>query len=400
MPRTAKKRTDFVANITRPHKHDGILELAKRVMNNDVNISSINGILLSQEDYSNQMSAYKASTNNAKNDPDVVIPSVDPIYDPVVAQAISDLGCMVMMQGQAAKHNVQPSDWKSHFGQWSPGRYVTKNVRMLHIRDLRKNVLNPDQNLIVINNQTYLIGDETKSAIWNARPSKSGNYAANMDVAKNLSLMHCDINDIVAQFNNTVVTETLDDGTMPGSKIHFLPNQLATWGHLYKDGQVLNYKQIREESLENTYFVPLESPISGTGFTKNSFCESVKSYMTENKTGRSSWDRYSNRANKNEESNNIQNIWKNLFIQMRVSPDVWTCFGFENLQWGIVPISYFGESITEQLVRLVVGVRIGANYKESRPNARRRVMPSNNKISVEVVKVENPEILETEQSSV
>lgn len=395
--RQPRPKSDAIANIMRPHRHEDVLAIAEKLQTgDDISISAINGALMSQDEvaaefkaYNDAMDKYNTACDEAaaagKDAPaPPAFPSITPVYDPVVAEAINKLNCRVAMQGQASKHTREPADWKSNLGAWKEGRYIDDaGVRMNHIRDLTRNVVNPEANLVKLGAWTFLIGDDTTSAIFNASPSKSGNYAANLLAAKRLSLADSKgLGNIVARFNNAITTLNLDDGTKPGGCIHFLPNQLATWGYLERDGRRLNYSQIRKAAESNETgikFVELDEPIVGESFGKTKFYSTVQKVMalaaTRDDTGKTAWDRYEQRGEKAKGANNELNVWRNLFVQMRVSPSVWMCFGFENLQWGITPVSHFGDSLDEQLVRLVVGVRLGTDYAESRPMARLRIQP-------------------------
>lgn len=395
--RQPRPKSDAIANIMRPHKHDEVLAIAEKLQSgDDIGIGVINGALMSQDEvaaefkaYNDAMDKYNEACDEAaasgKDEPALpAFPSITPVYDPVIAEAINRLNCRVAMQGQASKHTKEPADWKSNLGTWKEGRYIDDaGVRMNHIRDLTRNVIDPEANLVKLGTWTFLIGDDTTSAILNASPSKSGNYAANLLAAKRLSLADAKgLSNIVARFNNAITTLNLDDGTKPGGCIHFLPNQLATWGYLERDGRRLNYSQIRkaaEAGETGIKFVELEEPIVGESFGKTKFYSTVQKVMalaaTRDEAGKTAWDRYEQRGEKAKGANNELNVWRNLFVQMRVSPSVWMCFGFENLQWGITPVSHFGDSLDEQLVRLVVGVRLGTDYAESRPMARLRIQP-------------------------
>lgn len=382
--RSPREKSDAVANIMLPHTSEGIKVLAEKMVAGEVpGIGLINGAIMSQTAFSKEITEHQKAQESENS---TVIPSVTPLYDPVVADAIRRLNCRVAIQGQASKHTKVPGDWRDGpLGVWKAGRYIDDAIRVHHIKDLTRNVVDPEKNIVQIGSHQYLIGDEDTSAVVNASPSKTGNYAANILACKRLSLSESKgLNNIVAQFNNHVVAETLDDGTTPGGVVHFLPNQLATWGYLEREGRRLTYAQIRKfvegEDVSETKFVRLLEPIVGEGFTQSKFTTTVQRLMqlasTKNDEGLSAWDRFSNRGSDGKSNDNKDgSVWRNLFVQMRLSPHSWQCFGFENLQWGIAPVSYFDDDIDNQLVRLVVGVRLGTEYGESRAEARARLAP-------------------------
>lgn len=410
--RTARPKSDSVASILRPHKPDGIMALADRILSGDeIGIGLINGCLMSAddaqaeydaynkiaEDYNNScVAAEKAGQENPKPPK---FPSITPIYDPVVAEAISRLNCRVAAHGQKSKTTAQPDGWNNKLGKWLEGRKIDNSVRVNHTRDLRKSVIDPDKNILKIGTYEYLVGNDDSSAVFLARPSRSGNYAANIAAAKQLSFNDFPVENLVARFNNSVVSVHLDDGTDPGSEVHFLPNQVVTWGYLELDGKQMTCTQIRkavENSETGIRFVELKEPIRGTNFTKNKFVSAVQRIMklssTKDEDGNTDWDRFIKRGDKDKDVDNNENIWRNFLVQMRVNPMVWNCFGFENLQWGIVPINGFGESLADPIAFMVIGVFLGTAYKESRTEARLRISPP-----AKTAKTEEPQDVKSEK---
>lgn len=388
--RTPRPKSSAIANIMRPHKHEDIMAIAEKlVKNEDVGIGLINGAVLSQDDaaqefklHSEAMEDYKTSVAAAIKSGSSIpakpkIPSLSTVYDPVIATAINRLNCRVAIQGQEAKHNKEPADWSRQLGNWRPGRYIADSVRVHHLKDLTRNI-DSSNNLVSIGSYQYLIGSD-ESAIFAAMPSKTGNYAANIAAAKRLSFIGVEgLDDIVARFNNNIHTEHLDDGTHPGGRVHFLPNQMATWGYLVKGQERLSYDQIRKmvESKETGIrFVELDKPIVGNPFNQNQFCSQVQRSMslvaTKDDDGNTSWENFQKRGGKKDDA--TSNVWRNLFVQMRVDPAVWNCFGFENCQWGVVPVACFGDNVDKQMVRVVVGVRIGTEFSETRSQAKSRL---------------------------
>lgn len=321
---------------------------------------------------------------------------ITPIYDPAFVEAVKNGGYRIAYMGQAKE---QPADWPSSLGAWSEGHKIADSIRLCHRRDLRKYVVDPEQNLVTINGETYIIGADDIPAPYVVNASKTGNYGANLIVGKRLSFDNASAADkrtlsvAVARLNKAVEAVKLDDGTK-GAVIHYLPYQLASWGHFERDGKAMTYKQIRaaieKDETKGMKWVADKDAIGGDPISDSQLWQGVKRVMslagTKNDEGLTAIDRFAQRQTA-EGKQTSDKAWDNLNVQCRNQPFALTCLGHASAQTGVPPVQMRAEdNASIPLIRFVYNVRLGHDWRETKWEAAARIAEE----APEVMEVEAP----------
>lgn len=264
-------------------------------------------------------------------------------------------------------------------------------LRLCHKPDVRKLVTDAESNILTVRDHEYVVGTTDESAVFLANGAKTGNYGANIMAGKLLSFdgMGGKIKNLVAQINNAAEIITLDDGTEPGCQYPVPPNTILRWGHFVRDDKEMTPAQVRKavesDDIKGMKFVALAEPIVGNSFNQSKLWQAVKRQMSLADTKRGDGDdattaleRFEGRAARSgdEATDMTDRCWHNLrSVQTRTNPNETFPFGLFNMQTGIVPVSHYGSTVDEELVRFVIGAFVGADYSENRWEANYRLHP-------------------------
>jgi hypothetical protein len=312
------------------------------------------------------MNAAIARGESVKN-----IPSVPAQHQPVLIAAAKALGMNFAYAGQPARAKRQPSSWPSDLPSWKPGYTIgTAGGRSQALKDVRRNVVDPDTHLVQLGSFQYVIGDDKRSAVFSLHGSKGeSTYAFNVYAVKSLAFRgrEKDLANLVFQINNSVATvPTSGDGTSPGCQVVYLPNQVATAGYLMRDGKTMTYAQIAKAAeagdAKGIRFKPLSDPIIGNGVTQRQLLAAVRKMMdakaTADADGKTAWARWLE-AYMNDEEAALDAIWTNAQVQTRNNPMVLYCFGLRNSVTDMPLAIVFGDDRHDKRITCIVGQRCG-----------------------------------------
>ena len=360
--RQPRPQSDQVWNMTRPYSPETALELGQALAAGE----------------SVSPSRFKPMGVNALNEA-LEAGNRPATYQPVVVEHVHRINARTIQNGQAAKHPDKPVDWKDGYGKWEKGMYIAPHgaLRRCHQPDVTRMVYDREDNVVTLRlasgEVTVILGtsdDDGKTtcpAILNVISGKSGNYSANIEALKRTSLAQKlsrnAFNNLVGFVNTEFVTETFDDGSV----VVWGPGQMVEWGYIRRGGKnILTPHQIRlaveKDNFDGMTVDFIDEPIAGEGVTLADWYEACEKIMKSQK-------------DESGESKVIpfDKAVYNLRVQSRTSPTEAFPFGFFGCQLGIVPCFFYGDDIETEMVRIVVGTRVGVEFCENKREAKRRL---------------------------
>lgn len=394
-PRKKREKVEqnrFAFDMRRPHLPESVMEYAKALAEGG-NPSPNKGVMTVTA-YNKLLEEQKEARKAGKP-----IPSMPPIYQPVIVGQAMRTRARFIMNGQPSKNSRKPSNWEDSFGEWEKGNYVadpeSKSARMprrAHRHLIRTLVTDPDNNIVHIGRHDFIIGDDGTSAIHMVNGSKSGNYKANIAVGKKIAFAETDgLTNIVGRINNNIYLDHFDDGTTPGAPIIWGEGMCVQhWGYLIRNDRKLSYAQIRkaveDKDLDGISFQQIEQPIVGVSLTKAKLFQEVRRSMslvaTKDENDKTDFERFEKRGKKGRGTKDVaKNAWVNIHVQCRTEPSEMFPYGFGQSQTGIVPCAHYGDSLEDERVTFVIGARVGAQWTENAHQARRRLNPVEAKVA-------------------
>lgn len=388
--RQPRNKSDVVWPLITPYSASEAINLGRAVSNGE-DASPNKFRRITKSEFESEWAAYEAARKDGKP-----LPSLTPFYQPPVIDHINRLNARTIQYGQPAKHSRKPNNWPSSLGEWAPGMFIAPHghVRRCHQPDARKMVTNRTANIvdITIDNKVFSVvvgevvdGKTSVPAVMLVNAGKTGNYAANLEALKQLSLASLlennRPNNIVGIFNPDFCKEILDDGTTPGCELAWSPNSKLTWGYLKRGGNTMTPAQIRSvvtrlaagetdanEGIEIAY---LDAPLVGLSVKRSDWwtaCQEIMAADVDPETGKSTFETFGDEPAK---------AWYNLMVQCRTDPNEQHPFGFFSVQLGLAPCPHFGGNVDEEMIRVVVAGgglgRIGYSFRETRRDAKRRL---------------------------
>lgn len=313
------------------------------------------------------------------------------LYHPALVSIAKGMGCDFGLIGQESKRNKAPKNWPSALGEWKPGRYIGP-FRTNHDKDLRRNVTDPDNNLVESGQWCIVLGDSDKPAIFNVNGSTGDNsYAHNCLAAKSLAFagMGNKLGNLFIRLNTKArIVKMTGDGN-GGAEVVCLAYQAGEPGYIERDGKKLTADQVRKafkmdddgklvdsDAVKALKWVPLDEPIIGQPFTYSQLVQKVAKSMDTNRTVRegekaTAWDRYGKRkSRRSEEKGNRQSreegVVTNMRTQTRTAPQVSFCFGLRHALSGSgIFYACWGDTRDDKRFNVALGVRCGDELTEA-----------------------------------
>lgn len=402
--RKVKPPERILVNLLRPRTIDATMELARALAEGKTPTTTLfNKGLMSRAAIEAEIRAFNdvVDANGEIDDESKhrTPPSTTPIYQPAMVDGAIGAGAEFGFAGQPSKQPKRPNDWDDKvLGEWrkptgtegeedyDPGSLGCKvgAFRKCHNPDVRKQVVDPGENILTIGAHEYVIGAKDTPAVFLANAHKSGTYGAANQCGKRLSLEGVKgVDNCVAQIGNQIEVIHCDDGTDPGASMVVLPNMILRWGYIEQGGKRLTNLQIRKAVAngdKGLKFIELTEPIVGKGFSRSQLWQAVKRAMSLVATKRgdddaTALDRYEARAPRSgkERADSKDGVWRNAGVMTRVDPSNLFGFGIRSNLMGCPPRMYYGETLDEHLCRYVLGARTATAFAENRWDAKARL---------------------------
>jgi hypothetical protein len=362
--RKSKSQDRPLINFLRPRTVESVKEFAEAMSSGET--PKINVGLLSQSDWDAMWNAHYGAIEEGAS----TIPPLNNLYQPPVVQYAKTVNAMAATKSQGKTTKTRPSAWNDNkLGKWALGMGLG-DIRCHHAEDVRKLVVNADENLLKVGRVEYVVGTSDTSAIHLIHASKTGNFGAIIVCGKAVAADGIKgLDNIVGRINDRVVVEKLEDG----SEMVWLPNQLVTWGYLHKgdNSRPMTVTQIRNLPADSTgiKFRALDKPIRLNNVDPKAFFSAIKKYMSradsKDDKGETDWDRFGGRKARSGKGSKSpeDRTWGNAGTLCRLSPKVMRCQGLRSLQLGLPIFSCF-EGDKPEDARLVISFAIGARLPD------------------------------------
>jgi hypothetical protein len=381
MAKAKDKGSKSVCNLIAPVRVEHLLEVAQKMEAGEtVTVGDVNGGRISLTEYENLWGKYDEKTDtytegsmNAAlyaGKPSNLVPSLPAKHQPVLLAAAKSIGMTFAGLGQPSRRDVQPENWPAHLPGWKAGYTINQSLgRPQTAKDIRRCV-EDDRFIVKIGNSEYVIGDDGQSAIHVFHGSNGeGTYAFNVRAIKSLAFRgrEAEIANLVFQINSKIVVERWIGDRTKGAELVFLPNMVATAGHLVRDGKELTpgqiVKAIESENTTGIRFKALSEPIVGSPVSKAALVAAVKKSMSAKATlddaNTTAWDRFCGGDGSNDEGKGDA-VWYNASVQTRNNPASLNCFGLRSAALHM-PIVMTGDRHTKH-VTCIIGIRCGDEF--------------------------------------
>lgn len=349
-------------NLTRPWNVDAVFEFAKSMDAGET--PKIHIGIMSQDAHPAEWNAHYEAVEAGKK-----APPLSNLYQPSIMQYAKTVNALAAQKAQGKSTKSRPAQWNENkLGKWELG-FGLGDIRCHHAEDARKLVVNPDENLLTVGRLgQFVVGTTDTSAIHLIHASKTGCFGAIIAEGKKLAAEGVKgLDNLVGRFNDKVVKETLEDGSI----IVWLPNQQVTWGYLVKGDRKMTCAQIRNlgDDVTGVKFEPLPAVIRLNNVTVKAVFSSVKRTLslvaTKDEAGKTDWDRFTARKGRSGSKKSAEEtaVATNAGTLCRLSPKVLRCQGFKSLQLGM-PIFHCFEGDSVEKAELVIGFAIGCRLPD------------------------------------